>query len=57
VEHLDVEISAFRERRRNSPLRGVAVNCLLKYAGLTQREAADYLEMAPVQLRVSSWDD
>lgn len=30
----------FRQRRRDSVLRGVAARCLCKHAGLTQREAA-----------------
>lgn len=35
----------FRRRRRNSVMRGVAARFLCKYAGLTQREVAEELEM------------
>jgi REP element-mobilizing transposase RayT len=38
-----VEVEAFRERRRDSPLRGVAARMLCRYAGLSQREAAEEL--------------
>ena len=38
----------FRQRRRDSVLRGVAARCLCKHAGLTQREAAEMLEMGSV---------
>jgi len=40
-----VELNAFRQRRRNSPLRAVAAHCLCRHAGLTQREAAALLEV------------
>lgn len=42
---LGVEPSEFRERRRNSMLRAVAAQMLVKYAGLLQREAATVLGM------------
>lgn len=38
-----VEVEAFRERRRDSPLRGVAASMLCRYAGLSQREVAEAL--------------
>jgi hypothetical protein len=40
-----VEVEAFRQRRRDSCLRGVASQFLCRYAGLTQREAAGVLQM------------
>ncbi|MEX2382233.1 MAG: transposase [Opitutales bacterium] len=40
------EVSAFGERRRNSPLRAVASRFLLRYAGRTQREVAELLGMS-----------
>ena len=40
-----VEVNAFRQRRRNSPLRAVAARCMCRYAGLTQREVAGVLEV------------
>jgi len=40
-----IEVRAFRQRRRNSPLRAVGAHCLCRYAGLTQREAAAVLEV------------
>ncbi len=40
---LKVEAGEFRQRRRNSPLRGIAAKYLLRYAGQTQREAAKLL--------------
>ena len=59
-EGLRVEVGAFRERRRNSPLRAVACRFLLKYAGLTQREVADLLGMgsgAAVSIQVKRYED
>ncbi len=35
----------FRQRRRNSVLRGVAAQCLCRHTGLTQREVAAVLDM------------
>lgn len=40
---LGVEVAAFKERRRSSPLRAIAARFLTRYAGLTQRETADLL--------------
>ncbi len=40
---LGVEPSAFEQRRRNSDLRGVAAYALCRFAGLTQRDAAEVL--------------
>jgi len=42
---LNVEPAVFRERRRNSDLRGIAARVLCRYAQLTQREAAGVLGM------------
>ncbi len=41
----ETQEECFRQRRRNSVLRGVAARCLCKHAGLTQREAAAVLGM------------
>ena len=35
--------SELTQRRRNSPLRAIGASFLIKYAGLTQREVADFL--------------
>ena len=43
--HMRVPVSAFRERRRNSLLRPVAAQMLLKYAGLTNRVVAVLLNL------------
>lgn len=43
---LDVETGVFRARRRGSDLRGIAAHVLCRFAGLTQREAADVLGMS-----------
>jgi REP element-mobilizing transposase RayT len=43
AEAFEVEVDAFRQRRRNSSLRGAAARFLCRYAGLTQREVADVL--------------
>ena len=40
-----VPMVAFRERRRNSLIRPVAAQMLLKYAGLTNRAAAVLLNL------------
>jgi len=45
AEVLDVEIDAFRQRRRNSPLRAIASRMLMRFGGQTQRQAAGHLEM------------
>ena len=42
---LDVEPDAFKERRRDSDLRGIASRVLCRFAGLTQRGAAGVLGM------------
>jgi len=39
----DVDVSEFKHRRHNSPLRAVAARYLIRYAGKTQREVADLL--------------
>ena len=43
-EVLKVKEEEFCRRRRNSPLRAIAARYLMKYAGQSQREAADYLK-------------
>jgi putative transposase len=43
AEAFGVEPDAFRRRRRNSPLRGVAARYLIRYAAQSQRDVADYL--------------
>ena len=43
--HMLVPMEAFRERRRNSLLRPVAAQMLLKYAGVTNRAAAVLLNL------------
>ena len=40
-----VPVESFRERRRDSVLRGVGAKYLCRYAGLTQREAAKILKV------------
>lgn len=45
AEALGADRSQFRERRRNSVLRGAAARMLCRYAGLTQRQAAGVLEI------------
>jgi len=40
-----VELEAFSRRRQNSPLRAVASKFLVRYAGQSQREVADLLDM------------
>jgi REP element-mobilizing transposase RayT len=45
AEVLAADEAAFRERRRDSLLRAVACQCLVRYAGMTQREVATFLEM------------
>ena len=42
---LGVELDEFKRRRRNSALRAVAARCLIRYAGLSQRDVADLLRM------------
>jgi predicted transcriptional regulator len=44
-EVMGVKESIFRERRRNSPWRGVAAKSLVAYVGLTQRATAELLGM------------
>jgi len=44
-EVLGVKERVFHERRRNSPLRGVAAKSLVAYASLTQRAVAELLDM------------
>jgi putative transposase len=40
-----VDIEEFRKRRWNSPLRAIAATYLMKYAGRSQRQAAEHLGM------------
>ena len=42
---MDVEVSAFGERRRNSALRAIAARMLTRFAAQTQRQAAHHLDM------------
>ena len=42
---LQVDVDEFRQRRRNSPLRAIASNFLIKYSGLSQREVATVLNV------------
>ena len=44
AEVFGVPVDEFRQRRRNSSLRGVAARFLCRYAGLTQREVAATLQ-------------
>lgn len=42
---LDVDIDAFKRRGRGSSLRAVASKYLIRFAGMSQREVADYLDI------------
>jgi REP element-mobilizing transposase RayT len=42
-EVLDVELDEFKRRRHGSPLRAIAARYLIRYAGQSQRDVADYL--------------
>jgi putative transposase len=44
AEVLEQEVAAFRQRRRDSCLRAVASGCLIRYGGLSQRDAARVLQ-------------
>jgi REP element-mobilizing transposase RayT len=44
-EVLDAEIEEFKRRRHGSPLRAIAARYLIRYAGQSQRDAADYLNV------------
>ena len=43
AEILDEELDEFKRRRHNSPLRAIAARFLIRYAGQSQRDVADYL--------------
>lgn len=45
ADEFGVPVEAFRQRRRNSPLRAVAAQALIRFSGQTQREIADRLGM------------
>ncbi len=45
VTVLDVDIDAFKRRGRGSPLRAIAARYLIRYAGQSQRDVADYLNV------------
>ncbi len=45
AEELQVGVDAFRQRRRNSPLRAIAARMLVRFGALTQRQVAALLEM------------
>ena len=42
---LDVDVDAFKRRGRGSPLRAVASKYLIRFAGMSQRDVADYLDI------------
>ena len=44
-EMLGAEIDEFKRRRHGSPLRAIAACYLIRYAGQSQREVADYLDI------------
>ena len=44
-EFLGVDTGEFKRRRHNSPLRAVAARLLIRYAGLSQRDVADLLNI------------
>jgi len=44
-EVLGVEIDEFKRRRHGSPLRAIAARYLIRYAGQSQRDAAEYLSV------------
>jgi len=45
AEIFEEEEDEFRRRKRNSPLRAVAARYLIKYAGMSQRDVAVFLEV------------
>ncbi len=45
AETLDVDLAAFGQRRRSSPLRSIAARMLIRFGGQSQRQAAVHLEM------------
>jgi REP element-mobilizing transposase RayT len=44
-EIFEVDVAEFGRRRHDSPLRAVAARCLIRYAGLSQRDVADLLDV------------
>jgi len=42
---LDVDIEAFKRRRHGCALRAIAARYLIRYAGQSQRDVADYLNV------------
>ena len=44
-EVFDVEVDEFKRRRHSSPLRAVAARYLIRYAGQSQRDVADLLNI------------
>jgi hypothetical protein len=42
---LDVDIDVFKRRRHGCPLRAIAARYLTRYAGQSQRDVADYLNV------------
>lgn len=44
-EIFEVDVAEFSRRRRDSPLRAVAARSLIRYAGLSQRDVADLLDI------------
>jgi len=45
ADALGVQVTTFRQRRRNSPLRAVAARMLIRFGGQTQRQVAACLDM------------
>ena len=45
AELLGVDVGAFLQRRRNSPLRAVAAYMQIRYGGQTQRQVAQHLQV------------
>jgi len=60
AETFEVQADAFRERRRDSVLRAVAADFLLRYAGQNQRQAAETLGMgtgSAVSWQLRQWSE
>jgi REP element-mobilizing transposase RayT len=45
AEVFNADVNEFKQRHRGSPLRAVAARLLIRYAGLSQRAAADLLQI------------
>jgi hypothetical protein len=44
-EVFGVQVGEFKRRRHGCPLRAVAARCLIRYAGMSQRDVAEFLEV------------